>query len=418
MAVKNNKLLVLCIDRDDDIGRKLKVKGPIIGEKENINVAKDMALVDPEDTDINAMFGAVKVAREMECEVVTLTGDMNVGEVSDTKLSAQLDSILGNLKPDSVILVSDGEETEQIMPIVQSRVKISAVKTIVVRQSKELEKAYFTVTNFVKEVSEDPNVARLLFGVPGVALLLLSIYGFQAVYYIVGITGLYLLLKGMGYEEYLFQRIDDFIKSLSVERISTVTYFISIVTLAIGLGFGYSDLARNPFDFSDMGSTLDSLSIFVVNTSALDIVLLAVVIAIMGKIADEIVSKKYLQVRRYFILLVFVILLKFIITAGANFSIKEDFGLGNFLSWVMFGILIFYLWVRFTESMFVSEIKSIKDIINSLSGLEVYTSDGKHIGKVTKVLIVKAELSGIKVGRKTILTDNIVSRDKVVVVKI
>jgi putative membrane protein len=59
------KQLVICIDRDDDIGRKTKISGPVIGIEKNIKAAEALALADPADTDLNAIFGAVKIAKEI-----------------------------------------------------------------------------------------------------------------------------------------------------------------------------------------------------------------------------------------------------------------------------------------------------------------------------------------------------------------
>src|SRR3989442_104102 len=43
------KTLVLCVDRDDDVGTKTPVKGPLIGRDENLVAATKLGLADPED---------------------------------------------------------------------------------------------------------------------------------------------------------------------------------------------------------------------------------------------------------------------------------------------------------------------------------------------------------------------------------
>jgi len=42
------KTLVLCIDRDNDFGRKTGIKSPIIGREENLKAAQSLALVNRE----------------------------------------------------------------------------------------------------------------------------------------------------------------------------------------------------------------------------------------------------------------------------------------------------------------------------------------------------------------------------------
>jgi putative membrane protein len=56
----HSKVLVLCIDRDDDIGTKGGIETPIVGRDSCINAATRLAIEDPEDADSNAIFGAVK----------------------------------------------------------------------------------------------------------------------------------------------------------------------------------------------------------------------------------------------------------------------------------------------------------------------------------------------------------------------
>ena len=55
------KTLILCIDQDDDIGKKAKVPTPIVGVDANKEAAATLAIADPEEADSNAMFGAIKL---------------------------------------------------------------------------------------------------------------------------------------------------------------------------------------------------------------------------------------------------------------------------------------------------------------------------------------------------------------------
>jgi len=410
------KPLVLCIDRDNDIGTKIKVHGPIVGWKKNVEVAQSLALVDPEDSDVNAIFGAVKLARTINAEVATITGDSHVGVISDEKLTRQLEKLLHDLKPSSVILVTDGAEDDQIIPLIQSRIKITSIKTIVVRQSKELEKAYFTMTNFLREVSEDPNLARLLFAVPGIVLVLLAIGGSAAFNLILGIVGVYLIIKGLGYEEEFFDRTSEFIKSISLGKISALTYLLAVIVFIIGLGFGYSDLTENPLDFTDFRSTLDSLSLFLLNTKAINLLVLTVTIILIGKLIDDLASKEYLQVRRHMVLFAFIVLFNWMLTSGARFW-SEEHGLGDFMLSAILGIFGFLLWVKVTNLLFLSEVQLMENTIKNYSEKEVFTMSGDRLGKVSGVLFKGGELSAVKVGRQIIRREDIVSAEKVLVVK-
>ena len=51
-----SKLLVICVDRDDDVGRKAGITTPVVGRDSCINAAQRLALEDPEDADSNSIF--------------------------------------------------------------------------------------------------------------------------------------------------------------------------------------------------------------------------------------------------------------------------------------------------------------------------------------------------------------------------
>jgi putative membrane protein len=409
------KPLVICIDRDDDIGRKTKKHGPIIGIKDNIEVAEALALVDPEDTDLNAIFGAVKIAKELNTEVVTLTGDFRVGLISDKEISNQLEEVLKALKPSSVILVSDGAEDEQVMPIVQSRVKIDSVQTIIVRQSKELEKAYFKIIHFFREISKHPDVARMLFGVPGIVLFLLAVGGMQALSLITGVVAAYLVLKGFGLEEEFFNKIMGFIKSLSSERVSTLIYLIGIVMLFFGVLTFQSDLSNNSLTLYELVSSVDKIAVFILTSSSIDLIALALITGMVGRIIDEYAGKNYLRIRKYLMLVALVSLVVFILHTGASFIENPDaYGLRPFVSNMVVGIITFLVWIKLTEYWFIKEINIMKNIIKELLGREVYGNDEKPIGRVSKVLLNGLELSALKVGRRVIARKDIISTGEVI----
>jgi len=418
VAKKKGKSIVLCIDRDDDIGRKTDMKGPVIGWDDNIEAAQKLALSDPEDSDVNAIYGALKLARTMGIDVVTLTGSNPPTEESDRQVAKQLDDIIEEFNPRSVMVVSDGVDDEQLLPIIQSRIKIDAVRTIVVRQSKELEKAYFKFTNFIKEISEEPDLARLLFGLPGLALLLLALGGVQALSLIIGVTGLYLLIKASGKEEGFFEGAANFFKALSVERIETVIYLIAFISFVISLAYTYGELRRFPIELNldNMDLTLNTISVFILNSSSLTYLMISFLVLVFGRIFDFYSTQKYVSIRRYLVLLAFIVLIRDLIDGGANFIVNEEYGIGNFILRGTVGIVLFGVWIKITEMLFITEIGAIRKLIQDLSDRDVYTSDGRHLGKVTQVLVDGMELSSLKVGRMKINGKDIVSMENEVIV--
>jgi uncharacterized membrane protein len=287
----------------------------------------------------------------------------------------------------------------------------------VVRQSKELEKAYFKATSFVREVTEDTALARLLFGVPGIALILLALGGAHALSLILGLIGAYLILRGFGWEEEFFEHVNDFIRSLSVDRISTLIYFIAFITLFVSLSYAYGDLQGYSITFENPRSTLNAIALIVANGRSITYFLWSLIIAVAARTIDEWSMKKFIQVRRYMILVGFIILVYFIMHAGASFLLEEQYAFGSFVLTSVMGVLIFTLWTQITDLWFRDEIELIKSIWEDFSGMKVYDRDGALIGSVSKVYVQDLSLKGVKVGRKHYYGDDIVSTENVIVVE-
>lgn len=151
------KTLVICVDRDDDLGVKASVTGPVIGRQDNVIAAQKLGLADPEDVDTNSILSAVAlyddlIKKGIEAEIVTITGDEHVDYRADLIISRQLENVLEVVKPDRAILVSDGEEDEYSYPIISSRVKIDSVKRVFMKQSESLEGFYYLLVKSLKDV--------------------------------------------------------------------------------------------------------------------------------------------------------------------------------------------------------------------------------------------------------------------------
>ncbi len=232
--------LVIAIDRDDDLGRKTGIRSPVIGRRANIEAAIKLAIADPEESDVNTMFGAIKVYDELkkageDVEVVTVCGDERVGVISDSKIAEQLDWLKENLKADRVVVVSDGGEDEYIMPLISSRFKIDAVNRIIVRQSKTIESTYF----LIKRMLDDPKIAKMTLTPLGIIFVVYSVFllarypewGSGA---IILTIGLYFLIKAYGLEGAVEDYFSTLKKALMEGRFSFIAYLISAVLIVIG----------------------------------------------------------------------------------------------------------------------------------------------------------------------------------------
>jgi len=239
---KSERLLVLAVDVDNDLYRKTRISGPLLGRVQNLNGATQLALADPEDTDANTMFQAVKQYDELKEEgyivnIATITGAESEGYTADREITSQLEQVIAQMKPDVCIFVTDGASDERILPLVESRIKIGSVKSVTVKQSKALESTYVAILEKLKE----PHYARIVFGIPAILFLLFAVsysigLGWQLP---VGIVGLYLLIKGFGLEDTMIESSKGF--GFSVERMSFVFYLSTMVFLIASIFIGVSN---------------------------------------------------------------------------------------------------------------------------------------------------------------------------------
>jgi len=222
--------LVICIDRDDDLGEKANVTTPVIGREKNIEAAVKLATADPEDSDTNTIFGGVKVLDDLrekgiDAEIISLAGDKNIGIISDQKIARQFDKILEEFDASSAIFISDGAEDETLVPIIQSRIKIDSVKRVVVMQSANLESTYY----ILKHALNDPKISQTFFVPLGLAALIYAIfllanYPEGAIVGILAALGLYMLYRGFGLDDAFAVFADRMNTSFYGGRISFITY--------------------------------------------------------------------------------------------------------------------------------------------------------------------------------------------------
>lgn len=235
------KILVICVDRDNDIGEKASLNTPIIGREANLLAVTKLALADPEDSDINAIFEAIKIYDGLTTEegtdvkVVLIAGDKNVGIESDTKIGQELDEVLSKLGADSAIIVSDGTGDERIIPIIQSRVKIDSVRRVIVKQIGPLGSSFYGVARLI----EDRKFSRTFLPPIGLILFLLaisSLFGLseKALGVILGFIGLYILLKGLGRENIMSDFVNTVKQSNYRGTISSVIYISAIMLILTG----------------------------------------------------------------------------------------------------------------------------------------------------------------------------------------
>jgi len=242
------RVLVACIDRDNDIGKNGGVETPVFGRDQCINAGTRLAIEDPEDADANAIFGAIKIYEELvtkgyETEVAIIAGAYNRGIEADEKISSELIAVLSKFKAEGVVIVSDGEDDETVIPLIQAMVPVISIQRIIMRHSRSVEYSYAVFGKYVKMLIYDPRYSKFFLGVPG-ALLIASgfatIFGFtrEALAIVLSILGVAFVIRAFD--------IDKAIGSLNRTTPSTFirifSTFAGIMIILVGISNGISSI--------------------------------------------------------------------------------------------------------------------------------------------------------------------------------
>ena len=242
------RVLVVCIDRDDDLGKNGGVETPVFGRDQCINAGTRLAIEDPEDADANAIFGAVKIYEELvtkgyEAEVSVITGAYNRGIEADEKISSELIEVLSKFKAEGVVIVSDGEDDETVIPLIQAMVPVISIQRIIIRHSRSVEYSYAVFGKYVKMLMYDPRYSKFFLGVPGALLIssgFATIFGFtrEALAIVLSVLGVAFVIRAFD--------IDKSIGSLNRTTPSTFirifSTFAGIMIILVGISNGISDI--------------------------------------------------------------------------------------------------------------------------------------------------------------------------------
>lgn len=172
-----NKLVVICVDRDDDIGKKASISTPVTGRNACIEAAQRLALEDPEDADTNSIYAAIKTYEDLvrkgyAVEVAIVAGTESRGVQADEKIIDQVKQVIGQFSATGAVIVSDGEDDESVIPIIQGIVPVVSVQRVVMKVSRSVEYSYAVLGRYLKMIAYDSKYSKFFLGVPGILLLI------------------------------------------------------------------------------------------------------------------------------------------------------------------------------------------------------------------------------------------------------
>ena len=255
-----------------------------------------------------------------------------------------------------------------MLPILQSRAPIISKETIIVKQASEVESTYYTI----KEALKDPYLARIVFGVPGLILILYYVFGDLSIKLISLFLGFYLILKGFGIEEKMISTTRDFFQNISISRASFIFYVGSLFILAFGVyqAFtAFNESLETDLFIKSISSLQETFFVFL---------FLVPVSFLIGKSIDSIHFKKAFYLRNYFMYGVSTLLLWFILDAGTLVLIGQ-----TNLTWFILSMISSFV-ILLVSYKLSAVLDARKKITELLVGLPVY-SKGKMIGKVEKI---------------------------------
>lgn len=356
--------MVLCVDRDDDLGRKAHLEGPIIGRDQNLKAATQLGLVDAEDSDINSILRAVGLAdsikedalkkkEKIKVEVVTLTGHRDVGVDSDIRVSRQLEEVMKDIAPDETIFVSDGLEDEQIIPLIKEKANITATVRVVVKQSERLEETYLIITRYLSEIASDPNRARIFLGLPGLALVIFSLASIMNAF-LVGLVavfclfGGYLFMIGFGLDKH-FSTLMNYSKTIylnvreagSEGRLTFYSYITSILLTIVGTAL----ITYQILDTEVLSSQF-ILELYTVH--AFPFIMSIVVLTVFGKMLDDFFVKDE-RMWNYMVLGISMIIFLIVLHRAFNFVISPAENLTGLVFTALMGIIICSFFVKIAQ---------------------------------------------------------------------
>ena len=285
-------LLILCVDLDDDLGRKTSFETPVVGRDNVESAAVALATADPEDSDVNVCFQGIHLHDSIDdesVEVAVVTGTAKADVSANRKVGEEIDTVLASLSTGEdvrAIVVTDGAQDESVLPVIRSRVPIDGVRRVVVRQAQDLESMYYTF----KQVLADPETRGTILIPLGILLL---IYPISIAAEIVGLPGstlgvisallgLYVLFRGLGLEETIDGSLERIRVGLFSGRVQLITYVVAAALFVVG---GVDGLETVETLLGTDPEPVQAAAAFVYG--AVQWVAAAGVVAALGRITDE-----------------------------------------------------------------------------------------------------------------------------------
>jgi len=123
------------------------------------------------------MFAAIKtyedlISKGYQVEVVIVAGIKERGVQADEKILKEIKKILEVFSANGAVIVSDGEDDESVIPVIQNVLPVVSVQRVVMKVSRSVEYSYAVFGKYLKMLAYDSKYSKFFLGVPGILLLI------------------------------------------------------------------------------------------------------------------------------------------------------------------------------------------------------------------------------------------------------
>ena len=355
MSGQPERFLILCVDRDDDLGTKTKLQTPIVGRDAALAAATKLVMADPEEADANTIFAAVKKCDELAangtaCEVALVCGDVNRGFDADRRIGIEIQSVVKGSEYTGIVLVSDGGEDEQVIPIIQSFKPIVSVQRVTVKHSQGVEETYQVLGRYLRMLVYDPHYSKYALGVPGLILVMVGILiaagkGFEAALATLLILGGAFLIRGFSVD----RTVAGLLQRGPTGYIRLFSMISAAIVVIVGIDAGYvamlgdtaavTAVSNNPSEIFVYGGTLVGYML----EGALNLVWVGVAIYAVGALLSH-VARDSVRWRRDSYVLVMLAILYFPVRTFSSFLVSGSEQATFFLvSYILLGLAAIFV---------------------------------------------------------------------------
>lgn len=372
------KILVLSVDRDNDLERKTGIKGPVIGRQACLKAAAKLAIQDPTESDANCIFGAIKKYDEIkennDTEIAVITGTGKNNYESDQMIIEQLEEVLETFSATGFVLVTDGAEDDQVIPILQGKAPIVSKETIIVKQANQVESTYYTL----KQALNDPDFARTFVLMPGIIILLwgiLTYLGQEKLFFItlLIVSGTYMILKGTGIENKIVNVIRTLTNAISLQRVSFPFYLMTITLFFFSIYTALIEITTKTKITQEI--ITDAIGQFILYIA------LSSISFVIGKVVDALQLKKAYTIKKYFMYGSAIIVLWIIIESARQVIANKPYA---DITWFSLNVIGSFL-LALTAYKISQMLDIRKKITKLLIGLPIYSKEGELIGTIEAI---------------------------------